>query len=293
MTALRHAEAYFAAWNAHDTDAILATFAPGGSYADPNVPDGVSGPHLAGYAGAIFAAFSDLEFEIVKQFEGGEGVIIAEWLMTGTHDGELRGLPPSGRKIAVPGIDVIEAGADGIHAVRGYFSNGTMMEQLDCQVIVQPKRIGPVSFGNSTYTSTGNTAKPGVLGITQIQVNDPEKREKLRDLTRATIQEIVTMPGFISTCTTMSADGHGTTLTAWEDMDSAKAAVTGKAHSAAMKAFFAPDGIGDSGWTSFWTEGRMNARLMRCAECGVMAMLSAEDQTCACGAALPEPAPYL
>ena len=293
MNAMNQAEAYFDAWNAHDTDAITATFAPGGSYSDPNVPDGVAGPHLAGYAGAIFAAFSDLEFEIVKQFESQDGVIIAEWLMKGTHDGELRGLPPTGRKIAVPGIDVIEADTDGIRSVRGYFSNGTMMEQLDSQVNVQPKRIGPVSFGNSTYTSTGNKVRPGVLGITQIHVSDPEKREKLRDLTRATIQEIVTLPGFISTCTTMSSDGHGTTLTAWEDMESAKAAVTGHAHSAAMKAFFTADGIGDSGWTSFWTEGQMNSRLLRCTECGAMAMLSGDDETCACGATLPEPAPYL
>ena len=132
MNAMRQAEAYFDAWNAHDTGAITATFVPGGSYSDPNVPDGVSGPHLAGYAGAIFAAFSDLEFEIVKKFKSHDGAIIAEWLIKGTHDGELRGLLPTGRKIAVPGIDVIEADADGIHSVRGYFSNGTMMEQLDC-----------------------------------------------------------------------------------------------------------------------------------------------------------------
>ena len=251
MSAMNQAEAYFDAWNVHDTDALLATFAPGGSCADPNLPDGVSGPHLAGYAGAIFAAFFDLEFDIVKKFESQDGAIIAEWLMKGTNDGELRGLPPTGRKIAVPGVDVIEADADGILSVRGYFSNGAMMEQLDCQVIVQPKRIGPVCFGNSTYASAGNKARPGVLGITQIQVNDPEKREQLRDITRSIIQELVTLPGFISTCTTMSSDGHGTMLTAWEDMESAKAAVTGHAHSAAMKEFFAADGIGDSGWTSF------------------------------------------
>jgi len=100
------------------------------------------------------------------------------------------------------------------------------------------------------------------------------------------------MPGFISTCTTMLADGHGTTLNAWEDMASAKAAVQGKAHGAAMKELFEPNGIGDSGWTSFWTEGQMNLRLLRCTACGEMAMISGED-SCTCGAALPEPAPYL
>lgn len=292
MNTMQQSSAYFDAWNAHDTDAIIATFASGGSYADPNVPDGIAGPHLAGYAGAIFAAFSDLEFEIVKKFESGDGAIIAEWLMKGTNDGELRGLPPTGRTIAVPGIDVIEAGADGITSVRGYFSNGAMMEQLDCQVIVQPKRIGPVSFGNSTYTSTGNAAKPGVIGVTQIQVADPEKREEMRGLTRAIIIEISQMPGFISSSTAMSVDGHGVTLTAWEDLASAKAAVQGEAHKTAMNALFEKDGIGESGWTSFWTDGQMNMRLLRCTDCGVMATVTSAKE-CKCGAALPEPAPYL
>jgi steroid delta-isomerase-like uncharacterized protein len=163
MNVMQQADAYFNAWNAHDTDAVTALFSAQGSYADPNVPDGVAGPHLAGYVNAIFGAFSDLEFEIVEKFETGNGAMVAEWLMKNTHDGEMRGLPPTGR----------------IDSVRGYFSNGTMMEQLDCQVIMQPKRFGPVGFGNSTYTSTGNTAKPGVLGITQIQVTPPALSEEI------------------------------------------------------------------------------------------------------------------
>jgi len=72
------------------------------------------------------------------------------------------------------------------------------------------------------------------------------------------------MPGFISTSTAMSAEGHGVTLTAWEDIASAKAAVQGEAHKAAMADFFKVNGIGDSGWTSFWTEGQLNLRLLRC-----------------------------
>jgi len=42
------------------------------------VPDGVAGPHLAGYVNAIFGAFSDLEFEIVEKFETGNGAMVAE-----------------------------------------------------------------------------------------------------------------------------------------------------------------------------------------------------------------------
>ena len=108
MTAMQQAQKFFDAWNAHDTDATLATFAEGGSYSDPNMSDGISGPQLAVYASAIFATFSDLQFEIVKEFECGDGAIVGEWLMKGTHDGDFMSLPPPGHSIAVPGIDVID-----------------------------------------------------------------------------------------------------------------------------------------------------------------------------------------
>ena len=60
MTAVEQARAYIEAWNAHDTDRINATFAEGGTYSDPNVPDGVSGPALAGYVNGLVSAFPDL-----------------------------------------------------------------------------------------------------------------------------------------------------------------------------------------------------------------------------------------
>ncbi len=43
MSAMQQAEAYFNAWNEHDAAAIAGLFAEGGSYSDPNVPDGVAG----------------------------------------------------------------------------------------------------------------------------------------------------------------------------------------------------------------------------------------------------------
>ncbi len=292
MNAMEQAEAYFNAWNEHDSTAIAGLFVEGGRYSDPNVPEGVAGEHLSAYAASLFAAFSDLTFETVNKFENGNGAMIAEWLMKGTHDGELRGLAPTGRAIAVPGIDVIEVAPDGIESVRGYFSNGAMMEQLDCQIVIQPKRVGPTRFGTSTYTSIGNKAKPGVVGITQIEVSSAEESDAMAVHMQAIRQEFAAMRGYISSSTMFSADGHGVTLTAWEDLASAEAAVQSPAHMAAVRDLFKPGGIGDSAWTSMWTEGQMNLLMQRCAECGVMAMVP-PDNKCKCGAALPEPAAYL
>ncbi len=37
------AQRYFGAWNRRDPEAIAATFVEGGTYTDPNVPEGLSG----------------------------------------------------------------------------------------------------------------------------------------------------------------------------------------------------------------------------------------------------------
>jgi steroid delta-isomerase-like uncharacterized protein len=154
MNSAELAQAYIDAWNSHDAAGICALFAADGTYSDPNVPDGIGGQALADYASGLFAAFSDLSFEAEKFLDTANGTVVAEWMMKGTNDGSFRGLPPTGRAIAVPGVDVIETGADGIRRVRGYVGSRLMMEQLDLQVLVQPKRIGAVSFGAATYTSS-------------------------------------------------------------------------------------------------------------------------------------------
>ena len=288
MNAGEMARAYIEARNAHDTDRINATFADGGSYSDPNVPDGISGPALAGYVNGLVSAFPDLEFQIGKLLEAGPDTAIVEWIMKGTNSGSLMGLPPTGRAIALPGVDIIETGESGIRSVRGYYSNGTMMAQLDVQVLVRPKTVGPVSFGGGTYTNVGNKAKPGVIGITQIQLASPDQNDTLTGYTREVLREISQMPGYIGTATSLTWDGHGVTVTAWEDMESAKAAVQGAAHAESMKAVFEPNGIGVSVWTSFWTDGQLNPRWQRCGDCGSMAVVNSELK-CKCGATIPEP----
>lgn len=288
MSASEQARAYIEAWNAQDTDRINATFAEGGAYSDPNVPDGISGPALAGYVKGLLSAFPDLKFEITNLYEAGADTAVVEWIMKGTNTGSLSGLPPTERTIALPGVDVIETTDGGIRSVRGYYSGGTMMAQLDLQVIVRPKTIGPVSFGAATYTNVGNKAKPGVFGVTQIKLASPDHNDELSAYTREVLREISQMPGYIGTTTALTWDGHGVTVTAWEDMESAKAATQGPAHAAAMKAFFEPNGIGVSAWTSFWTDGQLNTRWQRCGECGSMAVVNSELK-CKCGATIDEP----
>jgi hypothetical protein len=99
--------------------------------------------------------------EIVCLSEAGAGRIVAEGIMKGTNTEAFQGLLPTGRSISLPGVDVIEIGPDGIKTVRGYFDTRADPEQLGLQVLVQPSKVGPFSFGNSISVQSGKKIKPG------------------------------------------------------------------------------------------------------------------------------------
>ena len=104
--ALTHAAPYFEAWNAHDAQAVTAALCDGGTYADPTTEVPLTGPALAGHVGVLLAAFPDLTFEVLRVSPadvGEDGTMVVQWLMHGTNTGSLRGLPPTGRTVALPG----------------------------------------------------------------------------------------------------------------------------------------------------------------------------------------------
>jgi len=85
------ANQYFDAWNNHDSNAIVATFADGGTYSDPASGGELTGPAIGGYASGLFAGFPDLTFDIVSVASTGEDSVSAQWVMKGTNSGDFAG----------------------------------------------------------------------------------------------------------------------------------------------------------------------------------------------------------
>ena len=121
---------YFDAWRARDAAAVLATLAPGGRYEDPLTGGPIAGDALRGYMQGLWAAFPDLDFELGEVHRVGDATVHGSWTMTGHNSGSFHGLPPTGRAVRAPGIDVIRVGADGIEDVRGYFDSAAVPRQL-------------------------------------------------------------------------------------------------------------------------------------------------------------------
>lgn len=284
--------AYFNAWNAHDCAAISATFAADGIYSSPSTGE-ISGKKPEIFAEPVWQAFSDLQFEITSYAETRctqtrANKLVAEWLMTGTNTGSLNGLPPTGKAIALKGVDLIEVNDDGITLVTGYFDTKAVPTQLGLNVIVQPFVVGPFSFGTSVAVQSGNKTKPGAFSITSIW-NDVEQTAEIQALARDTMKDMLGMEGFIG-ITTARLAGRGVTIAAWEKPENVAQIYTSPAHREAMKKFW--PNLSKGAFASVWIPHHINPLYVRCFVCNKMSDSEKSAGVCECGAALAKTPPY-
>jgi steroid delta-isomerase-like uncharacterized protein len=113
----------YAAWNAHDADAVAAVFAEDAVIREVGGAGESSGrAAIRDRAAALMAAFPDLHLERV------ELVIDSDrhadrWVLTGTHRGALFGIAPTGRRVRVEGAIFSRLGPDGLVVADVHFSD--------------------------------------------------------------------------------------------------------------------------------------------------------------------------
>ena len=98
---------------------------------DPQNPfAGTHGPEAAKQMAATYrAAFPDLHVTIEDQIAEGDKVV-TRWTAVGTHDGDLPGLPASGRSSTVTGIGIDRIQDGRIVEAWGNWDTMGMMQQL-------------------------------------------------------------------------------------------------------------------------------------------------------------------
>ena len=123
----------YRAWCAHDADAVAAVFAE-----DAELIDLFAGSVMQGraairdFAAGQLAAFSDFRLHRLHLVVDGTANTNADqWEMTGTNDGVLFGLPPTGRSVRLRGATFSEFNADGL-VVRDthYIDYNSLLAQL-------------------------------------------------------------------------------------------------------------------------------------------------------------------
>ena len=125
--ARRVLEEMFNKGNLDVTDELLA---PDYVDHDPAMPEDIHGPEgFKQYVGAYRSAFSDLHIEIEEQIAEGDKVV-TRWTGTGTHDGELAGIAPTGKWVTLPGMEIVRISSGKL--VEGWegYDSMNMMRQL-------------------------------------------------------------------------------------------------------------------------------------------------------------------
>ena len=116
-------------WNKGNLHAAKECFTKDFVSHDPG-PQEVRGPEgFAENVAAVRSAFPDWHLEIVDQVAEGEKVV-TRYVATGTHRGELAGIPPTGKRVEVPGMGIDYFRGGKIRESWEYYDVMGMMQQL-------------------------------------------------------------------------------------------------------------------------------------------------------------------
>lgn len=122
---------WFDAWNSRDPEAVAASMAERGAFAEPSTEGPIRGDALAGHVRSLVAQFPDLSFDLLAESVIAPNTAMAEWLLRGTDTS-------SGRPVAVPGIDVVVVRDGRVLVARRLFDRVMLYEQLGLSVVLMP-----------------------------------------------------------------------------------------------------------------------------------------------------------
>jgi steroid delta-isomerase-like uncharacterized protein/uncharacterized protein (TIGR02118 family) len=126
----RAIENWAAHWSAHDMTRLLPLFTDDIVFED--VPMGVVNHGLAqlrAFGEGFFSGFPDLTFTLQSSFANGSSGG-CEWVMRGTHTGDLPGMAATGKRMEVRGSSTFEFAGDRIRRCSDYWDKATFLTQL-------------------------------------------------------------------------------------------------------------------------------------------------------------------
>jgi steroid delta-isomerase-like uncharacterized protein len=126
----RTIERWAAEWSTHDTSRLLPLFTEDAVYED--VTMGVvnrGAAELKAFAEEFLSGFPDVTFELKSSSADGTGGG-AEWILRGTHTGDMPGMPATGKRVEVRGASIFEFSGDRIRRCSDYWDMAAFLKQL-------------------------------------------------------------------------------------------------------------------------------------------------------------------
>lgn len=124
-------DATYAAWNRGDADAVAAVFAENAVVREAGQPTEFRGrAAIRERAAMLMAAFPDFRLERIELLIDGDRHA-DRWVMTGTHQGELFGIAPTGKEVRIEGATFTRLDAAGLVIEDVHFTDlGALLAQL-------------------------------------------------------------------------------------------------------------------------------------------------------------------
>jgi steroid delta-isomerase-like uncharacterized protein len=115
--------------NRHEFDVTMGTFKHPRYEIIPTgeIHDGAEA--VDNYFKETRAAFPDQRNELIAMHHADDAVLVEFWLR-GTHEGELRGIPPTHRPFECRCLAIFEFEGEGLVCERVYFDTATILGQL-------------------------------------------------------------------------------------------------------------------------------------------------------------------
>jgi glyoxylase-like metal-dependent hydrolase (beta-lactamase superfamily II)/predicted ester cyclase len=125
------AKQYFAALSAHDLDAALAVWAPGGIDRMVGADELVAPEGIRDYFEQVYSAFPDFTLEILELTTSRSRAAV-RWRVRATFagPGTFQGFEPNGARIDLEGCDVVSVHDDLIQHNDAYLDSGDVARQL-------------------------------------------------------------------------------------------------------------------------------------------------------------------
>ena len=126
---------YTAAWNSHDTEKVVSFFTDGCVYEELGLGVIKHGKEeLRAFINSFFATFPDTNFELKSSFISGNWYA-AEWVWTGTHKGNMPGLPATGKRFSIRGVSVGEFNEGKIKRNSDYYNKMDFLQQIGIKLV--------------------------------------------------------------------------------------------------------------------------------------------------------------
>ncbi|MFC6836299.1 ester cyclase [Halomarina ordinaria] len=117
-------------WNGRNLDAVPEFLAPDAVVYDPTYPDPIRGPEeYAAYVRDTLAAFPDFRVDQHAVLADGDR-LMTHYTLSGTNEGPLGPLPPTGRTVELDGTAVLRYADGRIVEDRAFVDTGDLRRQL-------------------------------------------------------------------------------------------------------------------------------------------------------------------